>query len=84
MKVLGTKLHDDAKNAVMEALRPFQDKLSAEEILALMAKVVGMLVALQDQRKYTPQQIMSMVSANIESGNQDMVDQLMKSQGGVQ
>lgn len=84
MKVLAKPIHDEVKNAIMESIRPFQDKLSAEEILAIMAKCVGMLVALQDHRKYAPAAVMAMVAVNVEAGNQDMVDQLMNSQGGIQ
>lgn len=83
MKVLAKPIHDEVKNAIMESIRPFQDKLSAEEILAIMSKCVGMLVALQDQRKYSPQAVMAMVATNIEGGNQDMINQLMNSQGGM-
>lgn len=84
MKVDALPIHEDVKNAIMEAIKPFGDKISAEEILAIMSKCVGMMIALQDQRKYSPHQVMAMVSANVQEGNQDMVNQLMNSQGGIQ
>ena len=40
------------------------------EILAVAAQVVGMIIALQDQAKISPQRAMDVVARNIEAGNQ--------------
>lgn len=74
-------IHEEVKQALMEALRPYQDKLSAQEILAVLSAMVGQAIALQDSTKHSPDTIMAMVSHNIELGNQSMIDQLMNSQG---
>jgi len=50
--------------------------LPSEEILALAANFVGRLVAMQDQRKYTADQVMDLVIRNIQLGNEQMVMQL--------
>jgi hypothetical protein len=43
--------------------------LPAEELLAVASQFVGMLVAQQDQRRYTPAMAMEIVARNIEIGN---------------
>lgn len=51
--------------------------LPAEELLAIAAQFVGMLVAVQDRRRYTPDAAMAIVSRNIEIGNGSAVDSLL-------
>ncbi len=55
--------------------------LSAAEILAIAANMLGKLVAMQDQREMTPAQAMELVAKNIECGNQQVVEQLSRSVG---
>jgi hypothetical protein len=55
--------------------------LSAEEILACAAHLVGQLVALQDHQHMTPDMAMEMVARNIEAGNADALDGLLQTQG---
>lgn len=43
--------------------------LPGEELLAVASQFVGMLVALQDQRRFTPDMAMEIVARNIEIGN---------------
>lgn len=44
--------------------------LQADVLLAITAQFVGMLIAQQDQRKYTPDMIMALIDENIVTGNQ--------------
>ena len=53
-----------------------------EQLLALSANIVGRLIACQDQQSDV-EYYMQIVSANIEQGNQEMIAELMNSQGSV-
>ncbi len=44
--------------------------LSGADMLAVASQFVGQLIALQDQRRFTPEMVMEAVGANIEAGNQ--------------
>jgi hypothetical protein len=50
--------------------------VSAEQLLAIAANVVGKLMALQDRREVTPEEAMAIVLMNIEAGNKEAVDGL--------
>jgi hypothetical protein len=51
-------------------------KLTALEILAVAANMLGKLVAMQDQRTVSPSAAMDVVIKNIEFGNKQVIDQL--------
>lgn len=51
--------------------------MSAVEMLAVAANMVGKLVAMQDQRKITPKQAMEVVAKNVEVGNQQVIEILL-------
>lgn len=55
--------------------------LSGVEMLAVASQFVGNLIAAQDQRRYKPDQVMEMVARNIETGNQEAVSALMRTEG---
>lgn len=48
--------------------------LPAEELLAVTSQFVGMLVAQQDQRRFTPDMVMAIVGRNIEIGNATAIE----------
>ena len=50
--------------------------LSALEMLAVAANMLGKLLALQDQREITPEQAMQVIAHNIEMGNRQVVEEL--------
>jgi hypothetical protein len=52
-----------------------------ERCLAIAAQVVGQVLAMQDQRKMTTDQAMSIVIANIETGNQAVIANLHATKG---
>jgi hypothetical protein len=62
------KLMDGLKAAI--GLVP---QMPAQEVLAIVSQLVGNLVALQDAQRYTPAQVMAMVSHNVEIGNREAV-----------
>lgn len=54
---------------MLAVIRTEAATMDASEILAIAAYTVGQLIALQDQRKMTPQMALAIVSDNIEAGN---------------
>lgn len=54
-------------------LRAEGKDLDVAEITAMVAKFLGMLIALNDRRRYTSAQIMDMVTANVEAGNKQAI-----------
>lgn len=55
--------------------------MPAQRILAIVSQFVGQLIALQDQRRITPDMAMQIVSENIEIGNQAALLTLNDPQG---
>lgn len=55
--------------------------LSALELLAIAANMIGKLMAMQDQRTISSDLAMEVLIKNLELGNQQAVDQLSKSAG---
>jgi hypothetical protein len=57
------------------------DALTAVQLLAIAANMLGKLVALQDQREVTSQQAMEIIARNLELGNRQVLDALIKTAG---
>lgn len=68
-------------NATKALLAEYKDRLSADEMLAVTSHLVGVIVALCDQRKYTPGMAMELVAANIEAGNQEALKEILNTKG---
>jgi len=68
--------------AIAAAMRPYEQKLSPLEMLAVLSNMVGKLVALQDQRKVTPDLAMEVVARNLEIGNMQAMEELLKNTEG--
>ena len=68
--------HEVAYQDLCALVNKHADRLSAIELLAIAANMVGKLVALQDQRTVTPNKAMETVARNIELGNQQVIEQL--------
>lgn len=81
MKVKVTPEHEVAYQDLVTLVRKHADKLSAPELLAVAANMLGKLVALQDQRTMTPEMAMEIVAMNIEAGNQEAQRALGESKG---
>jgi hypothetical protein len=65
--------HKAFVEAIVKALQDDFSDLPAEEMLAVTCQIVGRMVALQDQRRFTPATVMQVVSDNIEAGNRDII-----------
>lgn len=61
---------------LVDLLKRHADKMSALEVLAVAANVVGKLLALQDQRSVTTEKAMYVIMRNIESGNRQLIEEL--------
>lgn len=77
-----SQLHDDLKDEIVELIRKHSERMSAVEVLAISAQLVGMGIAIQDQTQYTPEQIHDIVRKNIEMGNQSIIDDLLNATPG--
>lgn len=76
--------HEIAFQDIVALWSRHADKLDAIDLLAIAANALGKLVALQDQRKFTSEQIMAMVAENIALGNKQVLEQLSQTVGSVQ
>ncbi len=70
------------RDDLVAVLRKYSNELSAQEMLALAAHLVGQIVAMQDQRTVTPEMAMQIVSRNIEQGNREVLDNLLDAKSG--
>lgn len=68
--------HEVAYQDLVALCSKHAEKLSAAEILAIAANMLGKLIAMQDQREMTPAQAMEIVIKNIECGNKQVLEQL--------
>lgn len=66
-----------ARLAMLEALRPFADRLEVIEIVAVLSQTVGQFVAMLDQRQFTPAQAMHVVEENLAAGNAAQIEQVI-------
>jgi hypothetical protein len=73
--------HEVAYQDLCALVNKHADKLSAIELLAVAANMLGKLIAMQDQRIISAEQAMEVVARNIESGNQQIVAQLSQTKG---
>lgn len=87
MKLIGPTPEQLAFMAdLKESMRPAIDRhpeITAMEMLAVTSQLVGNLIAMQDQTKVTAAMAMEVVSTNIEIGNREVIDALLKETGGT-
>lgn len=84
MKIVAPQEQHEAFHLKLIGLfRQHQYTVDAQEMLAISSYFVGQLVALQDQRKVTPDQAMKIVEANLAEGNRQVVRSLMEQTGGM-
>ena len=73
--------HKAFRDDALAVLRKHGGHLSAAEMLALSAHMVGQIIAMQDQRTMTGDRAMAIVAANIEQGNQEAQAELLSPRG---
>lgn len=74
-------VHENLKIALVAVLAEYGSKMTAQELLAVTANLVGNLIACQDQRTMTPLVAMEIVTRNIEQGNKNQIGVLMQTMG---
>jgi len=67
-----------------ELLRKHAGHLRAEELLAVSAQVVGQIIAFQDRRVFSQNQVMQIVQRNLVLGNQAACETVASSMGPIQ
>ncbi len=77
-----TLQHKAFRDSLIACMREHGSSMDAADLLAVASHFVGQLIALQDQRKWTSEKIMAMVSANIEQGNQEVIGGLLDAPAG--
>jgi hypothetical protein len=73
--------HEALYQEVIAVIRKYSDEMDNAEILAVVANMTGKVLAMLDQRKYSLEAAMAIVSRNIELGNRQVIDGLMNSEG---
>lgn len=66
-----------------DVLQRNAQNLSAQDMLAIAAQLVGNIIARQDQTKMTPAMAMELVCANIEIGNAVAIEGVMGTPAGA-
>jgi hypothetical protein len=83
MKVhLAKPQHQVLYQELAKILKERTEKLSAVEVLAVAANMVGKIIAMQDQRVISPEQALAIVAENIESGNKQVLEDLREQTAG--
>ena len=73
------KMHKNIRNDLRLLVHKYMPEGATPElVLAIASQIVGQLLAMQDQRKHTATQMIELIQANIEAGNQQFVAELMK------
>ena len=73
--------HEVLYQDLCKLISKYGDSISAQEMLAVAANMLGKLVAMQDQRSMSPAMAMEIVAQNVEYGNKQVIDQLDKVSG---
>jgi hypothetical protein len=73
--------HELAYQEIADLLKRHAAGMTALELLAIAANMVGKIVAMQDQRTVSPEQAMRIVARNIEEGNKQAIEELMQTKG---
>lgn len=76
-----SKAHVEFRDDMVALMRKHQ-ALPADELLAVAAYFVGQLLALQDQRRMTPEMGLQIISSNIEAGNAQAIAQSLGTPAG--
>lgn len=73
--------HEVAYQDLTALISKHANEVSAVELLAIAANMVGKLVAMQDARTVTCAGAMEIVAKNVEVGNQEAVAAMIKTKG---
>jgi hypothetical protein len=77
-----TKKAEEAHEALWADICDVADKyeqagIPVEDVLAILARLVGKYIACMDPLKYDKQLVLNLVATNIKGGNEDMCDYIL-------
>ena len=73
--------HEVAYQDLCRLVSKHANELSSLQLLAIAGNMVGKLIAMQDQRSISAEQALEVLFYNLQAGNQQILDQIMQSQG---
>lgn len=73
---------DEFRFDLLVLLDKYTGKATSLEMLAATANIVGQMVAHQDHRLYSSDEVMQLVRENLVAGNVQAVEAIIKAQGG--
>ena len=73
--------HEVAYQDLCKLVSKHANELSSLQLLAIAGNMVGKLIAMQDQRSISAEQALEVLFYNLQAGNQQILDQIMQSQG---
>lgn len=76
VRAIVTPAHRAMHRRIVEFLQSATAEMSAPEVLAIAAHIVGGCIALQDQRTMNPEQALELVAQNIDAGNAQTIAEL--------
>jgi hypothetical protein len=76
MSAQPSKEHQECRKAVLDVLRRDAAGMPPEEVLALVAFVIGEFIGLQDRAKLSGERAIEIVKANILVGNKSITDKM--------
>lgn len=68
--------HEVAYQDICSLVNKHADNIDSLELLAIAANMLGKLIALQDSTKYTHEEVMKIVTENIEYGNRQVLEKV--------
>jgi hypothetical protein len=83
MKTIVTNKQQQALTTLKEAVLTHGMELTPVEWLAIASQFVGTLIAAQNSRTHSNEEIMELIIVNIEQGNRDFIAAVVRDQGGL-
>jgi hypothetical protein len=81
VKQMSTVQHEAFYQDLVKLMDRHAGKMDALAMLGIAANMVGKMIALQDQRRHGPDEIMTLVAKNIEEGNQQAIAMVASPKG---
>lgn len=65
--------HVKLRASILDVMAREVPDMPPDQMVAVVAYFLGQMIAMQDQRRWTPAQMMELVAQNIEAGNRDAI-----------
>jgi hypothetical protein len=80
-RLRATLEHEMVYTDLIKLIAKHSEKVDKEEIMAIVANMLGKIMAMQDQRKISAQAALEIILSNIEEGNASVIAMLAQTQG---